>query len=110
MIKTLTVNNSSVNKFKVNKFKINETRVNEPMRTEKRLPITNGHFSYCSVEFLQFAGDYSIGLVCLPSHVTHHLQPLNGEIFESLAKAYNQKLSEWQWAENTNITQGDFLA
>lgn len=95
-------------KHTVNKHTIDA--VNEPTVPEKRLLIMDGHSSHCSVEFFQFTGDYSIGLVCLTPHATHFLQSLDVGIFGPLANAYCLELDEWQQAGNTNINRGDFLA
>lgn len=72
--------------------------------------LTYGHSSHCSVEFFQFAGDHSIGLVCLPPYATHRLQFLDVGIFEPLANVYCLESDQWQRAGNTNINRGDFLA
>lgn len=52
------------------------------------LLLLDGHSSHCqSVETLEFAEDNDIILLCLPSHTTHWLQPLDRSFFKPL-KSY----------------------
>lgn len=49
------------------------------------LLILDGHTSHTnSVEVLEFCEENSIILLCLPSHTTHYLQPLDRSFFKSL--------------------------
>ena len=41
----------------------------------------DGHSSHLSPNFLRFAVDHGILLVCLPPHTTQHLQPLDVRLF-----------------------------
>lgn len=51
----------------------------------KVLLIVDGHSSHTNdLEMLQFAEENSIILLCLPSHTTHYLQPLDRAFFKSL--------------------------
>lgn len=51
--------------------------------------ILDGHSSHCSnVEMLEFAEENEIILVCLPSHTTYFLQPLDRTFFKSLKSSY----------------------
>lgn len=72
----------------------NESTVIELTVSEKRLLIMNCHSSYCSIEFFRFTRNHNVGLVCLPLHSTHFLQPLNVRIFKPLADAYCLKLQK----------------
>ena len=58
--------------------------------------ILDGHSSHCnSVEMLEFVVRNQIHLVCLPSHTTHYLQPLDRSVFRSLKHFFNQATSCW---------------
>lgn len=81
-----------VNGFTVNKH--NESTVINPTVARNRLLIPDGHSSHCVLEFSQFTRNHNISLVCLPPHTTHHLHPLDVEIFESLADSYYLELKE----------------
>lgn len=56
----------------------------------KTLLILDGHASHCnSIEMLEYAEQNDIILLCLPSHTTHYLQPLDRAFFKSLKSHYN---------------------
>ena len=58
--------------------------------------ILDGHSSHCnSVKIIEFAVRNQIHLVCLPSHTTHYLQPLDQSVFRSLKHFFNQATSSW---------------
>lgn len=49
----------------------------------KNLLILDGHASHMnSVDMLQLASDHDIVILCLPSHTTHYLQPLDRVVFK----------------------------
>ncbi|CAH1961310.1 unnamed protein product [Acanthoscelides obtectus] len=51
--------------------------------------ILDGHSSHCSsVDTLEFAEENNIILLCLPSHTTHYLQPLDRAFFKALKSYY----------------------
>lgn len=53
------------------------------------LLILDGHTSHTnSVEVLEFCEENNIILLCLPSHTTHYLQPLDRAFFKSLKSNY----------------------
>ncbi|XP_063221784.1 uncharacterized protein LOC134530668 [Bacillus rossius redtenbacheri] len=62
----------------------------------KVLLIMDGHSSHCnSVEVLEFADENDIILLCLPSHTTHYLQPLDRAVFKSLKHHFYTACSKW---------------
>lgn len=55
----------------------------------KVLLILDGHTSHTtSVEMLEFSEEHDVILLCLPSHTTHFLQPLDRAFFKSLKSQY----------------------
>lgn len=50
----------------------------------KLLLILNDHTSHLNVDLLHFAFKNDVGLLCLLSHCTHYLQPLDKSFFTSL--------------------------
>lgn len=53
------------------------------------LLVVDGHTSHTnSVEVLEFCEENNIVLLCLPSHTTHYLQPLDRSFFKSLKSYY----------------------
>lgn len=62
----------------------------------KVLIILDGHASHVnSVEMLEFAESNGIILLCLPSHTTHYLQPLDRSFFKSLKGHFYESCRLW---------------
>lgn len=62
----------------------------------KVLLILDGHASHCSsVELLELARDNDVVLLCLPSHTTHYLQPLDRAVFKSLKTFFYGACQQW---------------
>lgn len=62
----------------------------------KVLLIMDGHASHCnSVEVLEFADENDIILLCLPSHTTHYLQPLDRAVFKSVKHYFYTACAKW---------------
>ncbi|XP_031342963.1 tigger transposable element-derived protein 1-like [Photinus pyralis] len=60
------------------------------------LLILDGHSSHCSsVETLEFAETHDIILLCLPSHTTHYLQPLDRAFFKALKTYYSNACNSY---------------
>lgn len=58
--------------------------------------ILDGHSSHCSnVEMLEFAEENEIILICLLSHTTHFLQPLDRTFFKSLKCFYYDECNKF---------------
>lgn len=59
--------------------------------------ILDGHTSHSSsVQMLEFCEMNGIILVCLPSHTTHYLQPLDRSVFKSLKHHFYSAVEKWQ--------------
>ena len=58
--------------------------------TRPVLLIEDGHASHISIEVIELAQSNDIHLLCLPSHTTHLLQPLDVGVFKSLKSHYKQ--------------------
>lgn len=62
----------------------------------KCLLILDGHGSHTNCpEMLQMAADNDIHLLCLPSHTTHYLQPLDRSFFKPLKSYFRDACYEW---------------
>ena len=59
-----------------------------------RLLLFDGHDSHCTSEVIEHCLQNKIILLCLPSHSTHLLQPLDVGIFGPLAQSYRKHLEE----------------
>lgn len=58
------------------------------------LLILDGHNSHGTYEFCKFATDHNIIILCLPSHTTYTLQPLDVGVFGPLASAWKKQVNE----------------
>lgn len=62
----------------------------------KTLLILDGHASHCSSpRLLQTAIDNDVSIICLPSHCTHALQPLDKCFFGPLKSYFRKEASAW---------------
>jgi hypothetical protein len=74
-----------------------------------RLLIMDGHESHHSTEFELFCKEHQIITLCMPSHSSHILQPLDVGCFGPLKKAYGREIEGLMRAGITHITKADFL-
>jgi hypothetical protein len=77
---------------------------------EYRLLILDGHSSHLTLEFLDYARDHKIEILCFPPHSTHLLQPLDVGIFGPLGTYYSNEVDNWTRTHPyQSINKGDFL-
>ena len=67
--------------------------------TRPVLLIFDGHSSHISLELIELAQEQDVHLLCLPSHTSHLLQPLDVGVFKSLKSAFNKACKKYM-AEN----------
>lgn len=60
----------------------------------KTLLILDGHSSHMNVQTLQLASENEVEFLCLPSHCTHYLQPLDRTFFKPLKTFYYQECAK----------------
>ena len=60
-----------------------------------RLLILDGHGSHFTWEFAHYCDKHNILLLCLPSHSTHLLQPLNVGLFSPYQHFYGQAVDDY---------------
>lgn len=75
----------------------------------RRFLFVDGHNSHVSAEFISSCWPKKIVPLCLPSHTTHHLQPLNVECFGPLNKTYKKALENRISVGMVQIDKLDFL-
>ena len=78
-------------------------------RGTHQLLIINSHESHNLIEFQNLCEEYKIITVCMPSHLSHLLQPLDVGCFGPLKKAYGNQISALARAYITHIAKEDFL-
>ena len=74
-----------------------------------RLLILDGHESHHSVEFDLFCKENKIITLCMPSHASHILQPLDVGCFGPLKKAYGAQIANLVRSRVTHISKEDFF-
>ena len=70
-----------------------QSRVRMRHKNEPRLLLLDGHDSHVTGEAIDFCIRHNMKLICLPSHSTHLLQPLDVGVFLPLA-TYHKGESE----------------
>ena len=74
-----------------------------------RLLIIDGHESHNSKEFQDLCKEYKIVALCMPSHASHLLQPLDVGCYAPLKKAYGAEISGLARQHITYIDKVEFL-
>ena len=73
-----------------------------------RLLILDGHNSHCTYRFCKFVANHNIIVICLPSHMTHTLQPCDIACFGPLASAWKSEVNSAS-ADYVEITKRNLL-
>ena len=74
------------------------------------LLIEDGHASHISVEVIELARRNNIHLLCLPSHTTHLLQPLDVGVFKSLKSNYSKECQRYLAANPGRVITTEIIA
>ena len=72
------------------------------------LVIENGHCSRISMEVIKLAQQNQIHLLCLLSHTSHILQPLDVGVFKSLKSHFNKACRDFFYHPRHVIRSEDF--
>jgi hypothetical protein len=75
----------------------------------RRLLILDGHESHHSLEFQELCKENNIYTLCMPSHSSHLLQPLDVGCFSPLKRAYSQEVEALIRHHINHITKLEFL-
>ena len=59
------------------------------------LLIMHGHGSHVSIDLIELARSNGVDLLCLPSHTTHILQPLDVGVFKSFKANFSKACSRY---------------
>ena len=74
-----------------------------------RLLIVDGHESHNNHEFHKYCEEQKIIVLCMPSHSSHLLQPLNVGCFAPLKRAYYKEIKGWSQYAKTQVKKETFL-
>jgi hypothetical protein len=75
----------------------------------KRLLILDGHESHHSMDFEAECAKHGIIPLCMPSHSSHRLQPLDLVPFSVLKRVYSQFVERLMRRHQTHVAKEDFL-
>ncbi|KAF2174999.1 CENP-B protein, partial [Zopfia rhizophila CBS 207.26] len=75
----------------------------------RRLLVIDGHESHDSLEFQQLCKEKNIITLCMPSHSSHLLQPLDVGCFRPLKQAYRRQIEDLMRNYIGHITKLEFL-
>ena len=78
--------------------------------TRPVLLIEDGHSSHISIDVIRLARDNNIHLLCLPSHTTHLLQPLDVGVFKSLKSNYSKECRRYLAANPGRVITTEVIA
>ena len=74
------------------------------------LLIMHGHGSHVSIDLIELARSNGVDLLCLPSHTTHILQPLDVGVFKSFKANFSKACSRYIVANPGRVITADKLA
>jgi hypothetical protein len=74
-----------------------------------RLLILDGHGSHATPEFDSFCAENKIITLCMPSHTSHILQPLDVACFSPVKTAYGQLVQDLARKSIFHVDKADFL-
>ena len=71
------------------------------------LLIQDGHASHITIELIEMARENNVSMLCLPSHTSHVLQPLDVEVFKS---GFSKVCGDYMKQYPGRIVTADILA
>ena len=74
------------------------------------LLIEDGHGSHISLDVIELARANNIHLLCLPSHTSHILQPLDIGVFKSFKSAYAKACRKYMMANPGRVITSEVIA
>jgi len=81
----------------------------EKARGRPRLLLVDGHSSHYTYEFLRYAKDNNITVVCYPAHSTHIYQGLDVACFGSMKRCWQEECFLWEESSGGALTKESFL-
>ena len=74
-----------------------------------RLLLVDGHNSHYTYDFLQYAREHKIVVLCYPSHTTHVYQGLDVAVFGALKNAIRQERDAYERSTGQKFSKKNFL-
>ena len=75
-----------------------------------RLLLVDGHNSHYTLEFLDYARQHNIHVLCYPAHSTHVYQGLDVVIFSPLKRFWTQERDQFESSKRQKITKSNFIS
>jgi len=75
-----------------------------------RLLLVDGHNSHYTMEFLDYARQHNIHVLCYPAHSTHVYQGLDIVIFGPLKRCWGDERKEYEGSKCQQITKQTFVS
>ena len=74
------------------------------------LLVLDGHGSHITIDVIEFARSNNVHLLCLPSHTSHILQPLDIGVFKSLKRFFSKGCRQYMAKNPGCVITEDVLA
>ena len=74
------------------------------------LLVMDGHGSHVTIEVIEFARSNDIHLLCLPSHTSHILQPLDVGLFKSFKSFFSKACHQYMAKNPGRVMTADVIA
>lgn len=87
-----------------------DNKTKEKTNGRRRVLLVDGHNSHYTVDFLFYARDHDIGVLCYPSHCTHIYQGLDVVIFSPLKKYWQQERDAEERVHGRKVSKSNFLS
>ena len=75
-----------------------------------RLLLVDGHNSHYTLEFLDYARQHNIHVLCYPAHSTHVYQGLDVVIFSPLKRFWMEERDQFKSSKRQKITKSNFIS
>jgi hypothetical protein len=87
-----------------------DRKTREKANGRKRYLLVDGHNSHYTVEFLTYAIEHEIAVLCYPSHCTHIYQGLDVVIFSPLKKYWQEERDREEREKGRKVSKTNFLS
>ena len=74
------------------------------------LLVLDGHGSHITIDVIEYARSEEIHLLCLPSHTSHILQPLDVGVFKSFKSFFSKACHQYMAKNPGHVITEDILA
>jgi hypothetical protein len=87
-----------------------DKKTREKANGQARLLIVDGHNSHYTKEFLDYARENKIHILCYPAHATHVYQGLDVVVFGPLKWYWTQERDAFETEKQQKVTKANFVS